>query len=137
MPVADLLRVSYDYALIRVVPRVERGECLNVGVLLSCEQPAVLWLRHWVDAERLRALDPDLDPAWVCTHLDAMARICAGASDAGPIAALPHRARFHWLTAPRSSLLQPSPVHSGFSRDLAATAEHLLECMVRVRGAGR
>jgi hypothetical protein len=124
---------SYDYAVIRVVPRVERGEFINAGVILSCESRQFLEARIDVDERRLLALDPAVDLDTVRRHLQAIVRICAGAPDAGPIARLPRRARFHWLTATRSSIIQTSPVHMGRCTDPAASIERLLERMVRVR----
>jgi hypothetical protein len=124
---------SYDYAVIRVVPRVERGEFINAGVILSCESRQFLEARIDVDEQRLLALDPAVDLDTVRRHLQAIVRICAGSPDAGPIARLPRRARFHWLTATRSSIIQTSPVHMGRCTDPAASIERLLERMVRVR----
>ena len=94
---------SYDYAVIRVVPRVERGEFMNVGVIVSCEKTGYLKAAVELDEARLRALDPRVDLATLRRHLEAMQRICAGGPDAGPIGLLPQRARFHWLTARRSA----------------------------------
>ena len=122
----------YDYAVIRVVPRVERGEFVNVGVLLSCAAREYLHARIEVDEARLLALDPALDLDAVRRHLEAIARICAGGAGAGPIGQLPQRARFHWLVARRSSIIQTSPVHSGRCSDPAAAIAHLFERMVRV-----
>jgi Protein of unknown function (DUF3037). len=127
----------YDYAVIRVVPRVEREEFINVGVILSCEASRYLEARYELDAARLQALAPDLDIESVNRHLQAIAAICRGGAGAGPIGLLPQRARFHWLTAKRSSILQTSPVHTGKCGDMNAIMEHLLQRMVRVsRGDG-
>ena len=123
---------SYDYTVIRVVPRVERGEFINAGVILSCEARQFLQARIDVDEQRLRCLDPDIDLDAVGRHLEAMVRICAGADDAGPIARLPRRARFHWLTATRSSIIQTSPVHMGRCSDPAGSIDRLFDRMVRV-----
>jgi hypothetical protein len=122
---------TYDYAIVRVVPRVERGEQLNVGVILSCVDDDFLAARMELDADRLRLLDPDLDLAAVKAGLDAIEAICAGRREAGPIAALRPRDRFRWLVSPRSTIIQPSPVHTGRTHDPAAALEHLLETMVR------
>ncbi len=122
----------YDYTVVRVVPRVERGEFVNAGVILSCESRAFLAARIEVEPARLQCLDPCVDMDAVRRHLDAIARICAGAADAGPIARLPRRARFHWLTATRSSMIQTAPVHSGRCGDPAAALQRLFERMVRV-----
>ena len=123
----------YDYAVIRVVPRVERGEFINVGVILSCEAAEFLQARIEVDEARLSALDPAIDMALVCRHLDAIPAICRGGEAAAPIGLLPLRTRFHWLTAQRSAIIQTSPVHMGrCDGDLVATLEHLMNRMVRL-----
>ncbi|UWX03918.1 DUF3037 domain-containing protein [Pseudoxanthomonas sp. NC8] len=124
---------TYDYAVIRVVPRVEREEFVNVGVILSCERAKFLEARIEVDGARLRALDPDIDLVLVRRHLDAIAAICRGGEAAAPIGLLAPRARFHWLTARRSAIIQTSPVHMGrCGGDLGATLEHLMARMVRL-----
>jgi hypothetical protein len=105
--------VSFDYAVVRVVPRVEREEFVNAGVVVFCLSERYLDARVRVDESRLLALWPALDLDPVRRHLEAFPRICAGAPDAGPIAALPVRDRFHWLVSPRSTVIQVSPVHSG------------------------
>jgi hypothetical protein len=122
---------SYDYAIIRVVPRVERGELVNVGVILSCPAVDFLDARVELDEERLRALDETLDIDDIRAHLAAIPAICAGGSGAGPIGELPQRNRFHWLVAPRSTIIQPSPVHTGRTGDPASALERLLDAMVR------
>ncbi len=122
---------SYDYAIIRVVPRVERGELVNVGVILSCPAVDFLDARVELDEERLRALDETLDIDDVRAHLATIPLICAGGSAAGPIGSLPQRNRFHWLVAPRSTIIQPSPVHTGRTGDPASALERLLDAMVR------
>lgn len=122
---------AYDYALIRVVPRVERGEFVNVGVVLSCKTGDFIEARIELDEVRLRALDPGVDLDAVRAHLAAFAAICAGGDDAGPIGRLPARERFHWLTAPRSTMIQTSPVHTGRCADPAASISRLLDTMVR------
>lgn len=122
---------AYDYALIRVVPRVERGEFVNVGVVLSCKGDAGLEARIEVDEMRLRALDPAIDIETVRGHLAAFVAICAGGEDAGPIGRLPPRERFRWLTAPRSTMIQTSPTHTGRCADPAVAIERLLDTMVR------
>lgn len=127
---ADL---PYDYAVVRVVPRVERGEFVNVGVILSCPGADFLDARIEVDEARLRAFAPDLDVDAVRDNLAIIPRVCEGGADAGPIGALPPRQRFHWLVAPRSTMIQVSPVHTGRTGDPGATLEHLMACMVRVR----
>jgi hypothetical protein len=122
----------YDYAIIRVVPRAEREEFVNAGVIVSCHATGFLQARIELDEARLLAVDPGADLDAVRRHLDAIPRICRGGPDTAPIGLLPPRARFHWLTAKRSSLIQTSAVHAGRTRDLDATVEHLLQSMVRV-----
>lgn len=104
---------SFDYAVIRVVPRVEREEFVNAGVILFCLEKDFLAARVEVDEPRLRALWPGLDLELVRAHLLAIPEICAGNAEAGPIARLSLRERFHWLVAPRSTMIQVSPVHTG------------------------
>jgi hypothetical protein len=122
---------SYDYAIIRVVPRVERGELVNVGVILSCPAVDFLDARVELDEARLRALDETLDIDAIRAHLVTIPAICAGGSGAGPIGELPQRNRFHWLVSPRSTVIQPSPVHTGRTGNPAAALERLLDAMVR------
>lgn len=128
---------AYDYALIRVVPRVERGEFVNVGVVLSGKAGGLLEARIEIDEARLLALDPALDLDVVRGHLAAFAAICAGGAAAGPIGQLPPRERFHWLTAPRSTMIQTSPTHTGRCAEPAAAIERLLDTMVRTPQAKR
>ena len=123
--------VTYDYAIVRVVPKVERAEFVNVGVIVSCPQLDVLLARIEIDEQRLMALDPTLDLQSVRTHLAAIPTICAGGEQAGPIGKLSQRERFYWLVAPRSTIIQTSPTHTGSARDLEAVAERLLETIVR------
>lgn len=122
---------TFDYALIRVVPRVERGELINAGVIVYCRARDFLAARVELDRERLAALAPDADPDEVQAHLDCIPRVCAGAADAGPIGRLSRAERFHWLVAPRSTVVQTSPVHSGLCGDPAETLERLMQTMVR------
>jgi hypothetical protein len=122
---------TYDYAVIRVVPRVEREEFVNVGIILSCEGTGFLDARIELAETRLLALDPTLDLESLRRHLDAIPAICRGGAEAGPIGRLPQRARFHWLTARRSSIIQTSPVHMGKCNDMPAILEHLMDRMVR------
>ncbi|MFL5037237.1 MAG: DUF3037 domain-containing protein [Microvirga sp.] len=122
---------AYDYTLIRVLPHVERGECINAGVVVCSTARAFLKARIELDEARLLALDPAADIPGVRAALDAFVRICEGGAQAGPIGELPLRARFDWLVAPRSTVIQTSPVHSGRCSDLEAAMEHLLERMVR------
>lgn len=123
---------TYDYAVIRVVPRVEREEFINVGIILSCQARQYLAASTELDEHRLHCLSPQLDCELLNAHLASFSRICRGGADAGRIGQLPQRARFHWLTARRSSMLQTSPVHSGRCLDPAATMELLLQRMVRL-----
>jgi DUF3037 family protein len=104
---------SFDYAILRVVPRVERQEFMNAGVVVFCLEKRYLAARIHLDRDRLRALWPEVDLELVGEHLEAVARICEGDPAAGPIAQLSQRERFHWLVSPRSTIIQPSPVHTG------------------------
>ena len=123
---------SFDYAVVRVVPRVERQEFVNAGVILFCLERDFLQARVEVSEARLRALWPEADAELVRQHLEAIPRICAGAPDGGPIARLSLRERFHWLVAPRSTILQVSPVHSGLCESPERTLEELFRRMVAV-----
>jgi hypothetical protein len=114
---------SFDYAIIRVVPRVERGERVNAGVILFCLERDFLQARVEVNEARLRALWPEIDLELVRQHLEAIPKVCAGSPEAGPIARLSLRERFHWLVAPRSTMIQVSPVHAG----LCETPERALD----------
>ena len=122
---------TYDYAIVRVVPKVERAEFVNVGVIVSCPQRDLLLARIEVDERRLLSLDPALDLQQVQTHLAAIPTICAGGEKAGPIGRLAQRERFYWLVAPRSTIIQTSPTHTGSACDLEAVVERLLQTMVR------
>ncbi len=124
-------RFSFDYAVVRIVPRVERGEFLNAGVILFCSTAAFLESRIELDHDRLKALDSSIDCAAVESYLASIPAICAGGPAAGPIGELPQRARFHWLVAPRSTIIQMSPVHSGVHHDLNAALESLSAKLVR------
>jgi len=123
---------TYDYAVIRVVPRVEREEFINVGVIVSCPGAKHLEAAIELDLERLRAFAPALDIEGLQPWLDAIVAICRGDANAGPIAQLPARARFHFLTAKRSSVVQMSSTHVGRTADPAGVVEHLMRKMVRV-----
>jgi hypothetical protein len=122
---------SYDYAIVRVVPRVEREEFMNVGVIVSCPVREFLQARIELDESRLKALDADLDIEAIRTHLGSIPLICSGGSQSGPIGRLSRRERFDWLVAPRSTTIQTSNVHTGHCTDPVALLEHLLETMVR------
>ena len=104
---------SFDYGVIRVVPRVERQEFINAGVVVLCAEQRYLAVRIRLDEARLKALWPGVDVAIVRRHLEAIERICAGGLDGGPIAKLSVKERFHWLVAARSTIIQCSPVHTG------------------------
>ena len=122
---------SYSYAIVRVVPRVERGEFLNVGVVLHCPERAFLAARMSLDRQRLLHLFPGAELETIEQHLQALQALCAGdQATAGPLAALPISERFHWAVAPRSTIVQTSPVHVGLTEDPAASLEHLLQTMV-------
>lgn len=122
---------SYDYAIVRVVPRVEREEFVNVGVIVSCPAREFLQARIELDEQRLKALDPTIDIEAIRTHLASIPAICSGGSQGGPIGRLPRRERFDWLVAPRSTIIQTSKVHTGRCTDPEALLEHLLNTMVR------
>jgi Protein of unknown function (DUF3037) len=120
----------FQYAIVRVVPHVERGECVNAGVVLFCRPRRFLAARVALAEARLRAIAPDVDLAAVRGHLDAFCRIAGGDEAAGPIAALPASERFHWLVAPSSTVIQCSPVHTGLTTDPEAELEHLVVRLV-------
>ena len=122
---------TYDYAIVRIMPRVERGEQINVGVILSCVDADFLEARIELDHARLLALDPALDLDAIESDLALIPTVCAGGPDAGPIGLLPPRARFRWLVSPRSTVIQMSPVHTGRTPDPAAALDRLLITMVR------
>jgi hypothetical protein len=124
---------SYDYAVIRVVPRVERQEFINVGVIVWCKEQDFLEARIELDEARVRTLDGTVDLDAVRRHLASISLICAGGTDSGPIGKLSKRERFDWLVAPRSTIIQTSAVHTGRCTDLPATLERLIETMVRAR----
>ena len=122
---------TYDYAIVRVVPRVDRGEQINVGVILSCADLDFLDARIEVNEAVLLAVDPSLDLNDVRANLAVIPAVCRGGPDAGPIGLLPSRGRFRWLVSPRSTIIQPSPVHTGRTADPAACLEHLMDRVVR------
>ncbi|MER6633117.1 DUF3037 domain-containing protein [Streptomyces sp. NPDC000987] len=124
-------RDVFEYALLRVVPRVERGECINAGVLVYCRARSYVGARTHLDEARLLALDPDADVAGVRAALRAVERVCGGGEAAGQAAGDDAGRRFRWLIAPRSTVVQPGPVHTGLTADPAAEAERLLELLVR------
>ena len=122
---------SYDYAIVRVVPRVDRGEFVNVGVALFCRTRRFLAARIALDERRVLALAPPLDRDEMRRYLESIALICAGDPAGGPIAELPQAERFHWLVAPRSAMIQTSPVHTGLCDEPAIALERLVATMVR------
>jgi hypothetical protein len=123
-------KFRYDYAVIRVVPKVDREEFINAGVIVSCPELSFLEARIKLDESRLLALDPNVDLELVRKHLASIPTICRGGDGAGSIGQLPQRQRFHWLVAPRSTVIQTSPVHTGRCGDPAAALEHLVATMV-------
>lgn len=122
---------SFEYAIVRVVPRVERGERFNAGVIVWCR--SLDWLRAGIELDRARlaALAPDADVALIESHLDSLARVAAGTDDAGPIGRLSAAERFRWLVAPRSTVIQVSEVHEGLCEDPDAFLAHLMATLVR------
>jgi hypothetical protein len=122
---------TYDYAVIRVVPRVERGEFVNAGIILSCDVERILLANIELDEKALLAIDPRVDMDLVRNALASIPAICAGGEAAGDIGKMSARERFHWLVAPRSTIVQTSPVHTGQCAQPAAALEHLMQTMVR------
>ena len=127
-------KLRYDYAVVRVVPKVDREEFINAGVIVSCPELSFLEARIKLNEARLLALDPTVDLELVRKHLASIPTICRGGDGAGSIGQLPQRQRFHWLVAPRSTVIQTSPVHTGRCGDPAAALEHLVTTMVDPTG---
>ena len=127
-------RHPFEYALVRVVPRVERGESINAGLLLYCRALDYLGSRVRLDRDRLRALDPSADVAGIEKALEGLTRVCGGAEGAGPVAGEDIGTRFRWLTAPRSTVVQPGPIHTGLTSDPHAEADRLLALLVAPLG---
>jgi Protein of unknown function (DUF3037) len=127
-------RRPFSYAILRVVPRVERGERFNAGVVLFCRQRDYLGIRVSLDEKRLTALAPDTPASEVRSHLDALVRVAQGDPDGGPIASMPTSERFGWLVAPSSTIVQPSRVHTGVSEDPRATLDSLFAELVEPAG---
>jgi Protein of unknown function (DUF3037) len=125
---------TYDYAVVRVVPRVERGEFLNAGIILSCDLERILLASIELDEAALLAIDSRVDLDLVRSVLQSITVICAGGEAAGDIGKLSARERFHWLVAPRSTIVQTSPVHTGQCADPAAALDHLMQTMVGRQG---
>jgi len=122
---------TYDYAIVRVVPRVERGEFVNAGIILSCDVERILQAGIELDESALLAIDAHVDLDVVRSALAVIPTICAGGEGAGDIGKMTARERFHWLVAPRSTIVQTSPVHTGQCADPGAALEHLMQTMVR------
>jgi hypothetical protein len=123
-------REDFQYAVVRVVPRIERGECLNAGVILFSRRLGFLGAKTGLDEAALAALAPDCDPDEVRAQLETLERVAAGSADGGPIAGLDPSERFHWLTAPSSTIVQSSAVHTGLTSDPAGELDHLFERLV-------
>lgn len=121
----------FDYATIRVVPSIERGEFVNVGVIVACPTSDFLDCRLTDDLSRVAAIAPGFDLEVVAKHLEALRRVCVGDPRGGPIATLPFRERYHWLIHPRSTIVQTSPIHSGHTDDPRATLDRLFDCLAR------
>lgn len=126
----------FQYALVRVVPRIDRGELMNAGVILFCRTRGFLDASISLDERRLGALAPGLRPASLRTHLETIVRVAAGNTDAGPIARLSQSERFHWLVAPSSTMIQTSPVHTGLCEQPDATLQHLMQTLVAPSDSG-
>jgi hypothetical protein len=122
---------TFDYAALRLVPHVEREEFFNVGVILSCPAHKFLEVRIFLDEGKLKCFAPDAEAETIRQYLDIIPKICAGDAGAGVIGALSQRERFYWLTAQRSTIIQSSPVHTGFTAEPKKTLEHLFEKLVR------
>lgn len=121
---------TFDYATVRVVPRVEREEFMNVGVIVFCRVRRYLDARIALNRRRLAAFAPELDLDALEQHLAIIPRVAAGGRHAGPIGVLPLADRFHWLVAPRSAIVQVSPVHCGMCSDPATVLDHLVAALV-------
>jgi hypothetical protein len=126
----------FQYAMVRIVPRVERGEAFNAGVVLFCRPLRFLGAKVALDTGLLAALSPDCDPAEVQAQLDTLVAVAEGRLEGGRVAALDQSERFHWLTAPASTIVQPSPVHTGLTSDPAADLERLFRMLVDRREVG-
>ena len=120
----------FEYAIVRVVPRVEREEFLNVGIILHCAMQEFLRMKSALDERRLRSLHGDVNIEEIKAHLKMFEQVCDGSASAGPIATLPAGERFRWLTAPRSTIVQTSPVHTGLCGDARTTLDHLVAALV-------
>lgn len=123
-------RSAFQYAIVRVVPRVDRGESFNAGVVLLCRERDFIGARTALDHRRLAVLAPDIEAVTVETHLQAIERIAGADPDGGPIARLSPAERFHWLVSPSSTIIQPSPVHTGLTDDPVGELDHLFRSLV-------
>ncbi len=128
------MATEFQYVVVRLVPSLQRGERINAGVIVFCRQRDFLQARIELDAARLAAIAPGLDPAEVRPHLRALCDVAAGAPAAGALGALPPSERFGWLSAPASTIIQPSAVHTGLTDDPAATLQRLFDALVRAPG---
>lgn len=128
-------RSPFAYTVLRAVPRVERGEFINVGVVLFCRERRFLQARIGLDAARLQILAPESDAAEIRAQLEAIVRVADGDADAGPIARLSQSERFHWISSPHSTIVQRSEAHTGLTDDPATTLEHLFRTLVLVPGS--
>lgn len=126
---------SFQYALLRLVPSLPRGEAMNVGIVLHCRRGAFLAIRSRVDEDRLRVLDPSIDLGGLRAHLDLLERVAAGDDPDNPIARMDRSDRFGWLVAPSSTAVQPSAVHTGLTDDPAATLDKLFAELVGAPGS--
>ncbi|MDQ3695579.1 MAG: DUF3037 domain-containing protein [Chloroflexota bacterium] len=134
MPGAPVMLADpYVYAVIRVVPKVERGECLNIGVVLFCRPRRFLDARFELDRDRLRAVAPDLDLDGVARQVGVISEVIGGSAADGALAARPQAERFGWLVSPVSTVVQPGPVHAGLTSDPGATLARLFAELVRVQ----
>lgn len=124
-------RYLYEYAVLRVVPRVEREEFINIGVVLFCQPRQFLKVRYELNVDRLKAVFPDLDQEELSAYCRSFASICEGNRKGGSLESMPAAARFRWLTAKRSTILQVSAVHPGFCTDPDETLENLMDKLVR------
>lgn len=124
--------MPFQYAVVRIVPHEARAEFINAGIILYCPAARFLAVRFAFNEQRAQAFAPQLDLTHARQHLAALAKICAGGTDAGALQVLSQAERFRWLTAPRNTLIQTSPVHTGLTENPAATLDHLLETLVAV-----
>ena len=132
----SVARAPFQYAIVRVIPRVERGEGFNAGVIVFCRPKRFLGAHVHLDEGLLADFAPGCDPVVVRRHLELIPRLCAGDPTAGPLAALSQPERFHWLVSPTSTMVQPAEVHTGMTADPEGTLAHLFRSLVERPGAG-